>query len=144
MNLKIIILVVVFCFAKSLLIGSQTLKIRIINIRNSNGQMCIAVFANDEEFNIEKPCWTTTCSKTQIVNNEMYIVIPVKPGRYAISVLDDENKNGKMDYKLIRLPLEGFGFSNFIQKGLKKPKFKDFSIDIGILENSCLIALKYF
>ena len=40
-------------------------------------------------------------------------IIPLeKHGIYAISILDDENNNGKMDYRLGFLPREGFGFSN--------------------------------
>jgi uncharacterized protein (DUF2141 family) len=44
------------------------------------------------------------------------------PGRYAISLLHDENGNGKADMMLI-LPREGFGFSRDAAVRLGPPKF---------------------
>jgi len=45
---------------------------------------------------------------------------------YGITLLDDENKNGKLDYKFV-IPKEGVGFSNYEQHGFRRPVFSDFS-----------------
>jgi len=42
-------------------------------------------------------------------------------------ILDDEN--GKMNY-LLKIPREGFGFSNYLHKGIKVPTFNDFSFTV--------------
>jgi uncharacterized protein (DUF2141 family) len=52
------------------------------------------------------------------------------PGTYAVSLLDDENGNDEMDYKLITVPREGFGFSNNIKPGLKHPPYDHCSFKI--------------
>lgn len=36
---------------------------------------------------------------------------PVKPGTYALLIVHDENRNGKLDM-MLGIPREGFGFSN--------------------------------
>lgn len=46
----------------------------------------------------------------------------VKPGTYAISLLHDENGNGKAD-KTLMIPKEGFGFSRDAKVRMGPPKF---------------------
>ena len=46
----------------------------------------------------------------------------VTPGTYAISLLHDENGNGKAD-KALMIPKEGFGFSRDAKVRMGPPKF---------------------
>ena len=48
----------------------------------------------------------------------------VKPGRYAIALLHDENDNGKADRALGMMPKEGFGFSRDAPVKMAPPKFE--------------------
>ena len=48
-------------------------------------------------------------------------------GLYGISVLVVADSDGRMKYGFAGIPLEGFGFSGYRQKGLKRPRFSDFS-----------------
>jgi uncharacterized protein (DUF2141 family) len=41
-----------------------------------------------------------------------YIFRGVKPGTYGLSVIHDENDNGKFDTNFLGIPKEGWGFSN--------------------------------
>jgi uncharacterized protein (DUF2141 family) len=34
----------------------------------------------------------------------------IKPGKYAIAVIHDENCNGKLDTNMFGIPKEGYGF----------------------------------
>lgn len=47
----------------------------------------------------------------------------VKPGRYAIALLHDENGNGKADRAAMMIPTEGFGFSRDAKVRFGPPKF---------------------
>src|ERR1700691_1653203 len=47
----------------------------------------------------------------------------VPAGTYAVTVLDDSNMNGKMDFNLIGLPTKGYGFSNDAKATLSPPSF---------------------
>jgi len=47
----------------------------------------------------------------------------VPAGTYAVTVLDDTNQNGKMDFNFIGLPKKGYGFSNDAKATLSPPSF---------------------
>ena len=52
-------------------------------------------------------------------------------GKYAVNILHDENKNGKIDKGWV-LPIEGIGFSNFKSIGFSnRPNFKKASFYVG-------------
>ena len=69
----------------------------------------------------------------------MVLIKDLPAGQYAIASLDDENSNGKMDYRFL-LPAEGCGFSNYRHKGIKKPRFDDF--DFELTQNNSLIRVE--
>lgn len=48
----------------------------------------------------------------------------VKPGLYAVAVLHDENKNGKMDTNWVGIPREGGGASRNPKVRFGPPKFQ--------------------
>ena len=55
----------------------------------------------------------------------------VRPGRYAIALLHDENGNKRMDRKPSRRPREGYGLSKDPKVYLKTPSFKSAAIDLA-------------
>jgi uncharacterized protein (DUF2141 family) len=123
---------------------AQTINVVIKDIRNTKGQLCLAIFADEAGFKSEKTCWNMKCLKKDIVKGEFHIQIPFRCGEWGFSVLDDENNNGKMEYNLIGMPREGFGFSNFYLTGLHRPVFKDFSFKIIQNETKTVIVrMKY-
>ena len=127
------------------MICAQTLDVHITNIRNTKGQLCLAIFADETGFKAEKPCWEMKCSKKDIVNGEFRIQIPIQKWKWGFSVLDDENGTGKMEYNLFGIPRKGFGFSDYYQKGLFKPHFDDFSFYVKKNEiKNLIIRMKYF
>ncbi|WP_369026401.1 DUF2141 domain-containing protein [Qipengyuania sp. RANM35] len=67
----------------------------------------------------------------------------VKPGRYAIALLHDENSNGKADRALGMMPKEGFGFSRDAAVRMGPPKFSDAAIDIGGEDQALTIRMRY-
>ena len=66
----------------------------------------------------------------------------VPPGRYAIALLDDANRNGKAD-KALFLPREGFGFSRNAAVRFGPPKFAAAAFDVGAGEVSVPIRMRY-
>lgn len=124
---------------------AQILEVHIKNIRGVKGQLCVAVFANEAGFKSEKTIWVTKCPKKIIVNGSFDLAIPVEPGQYGLSVLDDENMSGKMEYNLPGIPREGFGFSNYYHRRFCKPTFDNFSFIIEKNETKIItVTMKYF
>lgn len=126
------------------LLCAQTLDVHILNIRNTKGQICAAIFADQAGFKKEKPCWKEVYSKKNILNGELHIQIPFRAGEWGFSVLDDENYTCKMEYNFIGIPLKGFGFSGYTLKGLHRPVLKDFSFKLAKDETKTIIVrMKY-
>jgi uncharacterized protein (DUF2141 family) len=139
------LLVLLFFSLAIFLMSAQTLDIHIKDIRNQKGQLCIAVFANQDGFNAEKTLYDLKCTKNEVVNGELHLQLPFRSGKFGVSVLDDENGTGKMEYGFLGIPKKGFGFSNYYLKGLCKPVFDNFSFDIKKNEIKLLeIKMKYF
>lgn len=55
----------------------------------------------------------------------------VKPGRYAIALLHDENGNGKADRAAMMIPKEGFGFSRDARVRFGPPKFGEAAFEVS-------------
>jgi uncharacterized protein (DUF2141 family) len=62
-------------------------------------------------------------------------------GIYAVTILHDENNNGKIDTKfMLPLPDEGIGFSNYYDFGLSnRPNFKNANFN---LDKDTIIEVK--
>ena len=67
----------------------------------------------------------------------------VKPGRYAIALLHDENANGKADRALGMMPKEGFGFSRDAKVRMGPPRFSEAAFDIGTEDRALTIRMRY-
>lgn len=63
------------------------------------------------------------------------------PGDYAVSVMHDENGNGKLDSNFMGMPTEGYGFSNN-PKVLRKPTFEEARFQLGAKGDAITIRLR--
>ena len=64
------------------------------------------------------------------------------PGRYAVSLLHDENGNGRADMMLM-IPREGFGFSRDAAVSFGPPKFDKAAFELGTGEVRQTIRMRY-
>ena len=125
-------------------INAQTLTVEITNIKSKKGKIAVAVFKNNEDFIKEKPYFDNSYSKADLKCGTMKIKLKLKPGVYGITVLDDKNNDGKMEYNFIGMPREGYGFSNFTDRVLRRPEFKKFDFLIGENDKTVYVKMKYF
>ncbi len=124
---------------------AQTIHLEISGIKNPEGQICVAFFNSKEAFKKEKPLLEVIYNKqTRMKNGRIEDNVVLKPGIYGISVLDDEDSNGRMRFNLIGIPQEGFGFGNFEIKGLKKPAFDKFSFEIKAGESKTIRVMMQY
>jgi uncharacterized protein (DUF2141 family) len=112
------------------LINAQNVEVIIKEIRSDNGQIAIGVFKDDPTFQKEEAFLNLRFPKSKISNGEMKVEFTLEPGLYGLSLLDDENSNGMMEYNFLGIPKEGFGFSDYYHTGLKKPKFDAFKFTL--------------
>lgn len=110
---------------------AQNIQIQFTGIRSPKGQIVVKIYENDKSFEDDKPCKTVKFPKQGITNGQMNSAISLPPGTYGFALLDDENGNSRMEYNLVGMPKEGFGFSDFYLTGFKKPQFHQFKFTLA-------------
>jgi len=108
------------------------LKVEVDNLRNSKGIVQFTLYNKNGTIPDEKYEKYYKKRIVEIKNRSSFVIFKNLPkGRYAINILHDENKNGKID-KGFLLPIEGIGFSNYKSIGLtNKPNFKKTSFELN-------------
>ena len=108
------------------------LKVVVKDLRNNTGVVQFALYNEKGSIPDEKFEKLHKKEKVSIKNNRAeYTFRVLKGGTYAINVLHDENKNGKIDKGFI-LPIEGIGFSNYSSIGLtNRPNFEKASFQLN-------------
>ena len=123
---------------------SASLTIEITNIRFEKGWIRLGLYNHPDQFPVN-PSRSYDFRKTALKDGVMEILLnDILPGTYAISLLDDVNGNDRMDYKLIKIPREGFGFSNNVKPVLKHPHFHECSFLIREGTTRIRIEMQYF
>ncbi len=110
---------------------TYSLTIEVKNLRNAKGVVQFALYNKDGSTPDEDYENYYKILKGEIVNGSSTITFNNIPkGKYAVNILHDENKNGKIDKGFI-LPIEGIGFSNFQSIGLtNRPNFSKASFEL--------------
>ena len=120
------------------------ISVIIKDIKTPNGQILMGIYKDDVSFDKEIAYKKVQAFKTKISKGILVVEVKLEPGKYGISLMDDENFNGKMDYNFIGIPKEGFGFSNYYHTGLTKPKLKSFLIEVIENKNTKVeVKMKY-
>ncbi|AAM72450.1 MAG TPA: DUF2141 domain-containing protein [Chlorobaculum sp.] len=123
---------------------SSTGKIEVLidNVRSTDGIVDVALFSTKKGF----PDKSALAIEGRSIPAEKcckVIFENVPYGAYAISVLHDENGNGKMDKGLFGIPKEGFGTSNNPEIKMGPPSFSDSRFDLKSKEITLHIDMKY-
>lgn len=120
-----------------------TLTVHITDIRNQHGEIRLGFFTDQQSFSDEKPRYIKILSKKSMQAGSLtFVTDDIPKGRYGIALLDDENRNGVMDYRFL-LPVEGFGFSGYYHKGLRKPSFERFAFNWDGTQKRVTIRVRY-
>ena len=143
--MKIIFLACLLGVMPGLLVAqSAALTVEITNIRFDKGWIRIGLYNHPDQFPVN-PAKTFDFRKTSLKEGIMEIILDdILPGTYALSLLDDVNGNDQMDYRLLKIPAEGFGFSNNIKPKLKHPPFDHVSFQVPEGDSRIRIKMQYF
>ena len=140
-KLSVLFLLVFSCsFAQK--IKLHNLDIVVTGLKNTNGQLMISLSKGKQGFphnNYYKQIFIP-----DFTSPEFNITIKGIPnGNYAVSLLHDEDSNGKMNRNLIRIPKEGFAFSRNYKVLLRAPKYEEANFDIDTIKKPVVIKLQY-
>ena len=119
-----------------------TVELTVTGMRSAKGQVLVCLTREADHF---PDCSGSTTARSAIVpaSRPQATFANLPQGRYAISVLHDENANGRADKTLGLIPREGFGFSRDAPVRMGPPKFDQaaFAIDGGDVTQS--IRMRY-
>jgi uncharacterized protein (DUF2141 family) len=109
--------------------AENAIHVQISELRNDKGQMLCALFSSAEAFP-KKPEKAVARLTSKIGERQATCDFAgVAAETYAVSVVHDENTNGKMDTNFLGMPREGVGASNDAKGHMGPPKFSAASFE---------------
>jgi uncharacterized protein (DUF2141 family) len=101
----------------------NVIHVEIGGLRSDKGQMLCALFSSADAFPTKADKAVARLTAKIAERQATCDFTGVAPGTYAVSVVHDENSNGKLDRNLIGIPREGVGASNDAKGHMGPPKF---------------------
>lgn len=99
------------------------LTVNITKLKNTNGQVLIGLFANEQEYNTKD---AGIAIYVPVVDSKVtYTFHEIKDGDYAIKTFHDENNNQDLDFHFFGYPIEGYSFSNNIHPMFRGARFDE-------------------
>jgi uncharacterized protein (DUF2141 family) len=110
-------------FAQAESAAEDRIQVEIAGLRNDKGQVLCALFSSPSDFP-KKTDKAIARGASSISNRRAVCEFHgISPGTYAVSVIHDENSNGKLDTNVMGIPREGVGASNDAKGHFGPPKF---------------------
>ncbi|PMB48621.1 hypothetical protein CEN39_22715 [Fischerella thermalis CCMEE 5201] len=126
--------------------ANSNIKLTVVvdGIRNQKGQICLRIHNDEQGFPFTDTSEVQSgCVQIQgnSIKKDFY---GLKPGTYAVAVVDDQDGDYKLNRNFLGVPQEGFGVSNNPTISIKTgvPKFQDASFSLK-KNKTIYIAIKY-
>lgn len=137
-------LLTLFLFLISFLSFSEQEKISLVvevsGATPDKGQAIFSLFTSSENF-LKQP----VASETKPINNNGQVVFrldQLEPGTFAVSIIYDEDSNGKLNTGFFGIPTELVGVSNNAKGKFGPPSFKKASFVLSASETINIVLGK--
>jgi len=119
---------------------TASIEIKVTDIKSQKGLIRIGLFTNEKDY-----LKNTAIGKVVKPDGSEIIVVfeNLEPGDYALSVVHDENENGKLDSNALGIPKEGFAFGNNAMGKFGPPTFEKAKMKVEGQNVTWLISMKY-
>jgi uncharacterized protein (DUF2141 family) len=117
-------------------------RVTVTGLRSASGQVLACLTAQPSGF---PDCTHDATAKKLAVRAGTTVELdfgPVAPGNYAVSLVHDENANGRMD-KMLMMPKEGYGFSRDAAVRMGPPSFAAAAFAVGDAPVHQTIHMRY-
>jgi uncharacterized protein (DUF2141 family) len=132
-----------FGHAKGNAAESYSITVDVVQLRNLQGRVAIGLFDTAEAFpNSKKSRRSALVRASQSPVRVTFSGL--EPGAYAVAVLHDENQNDEMDFNILGMPVEGYGFSRDAPVLFGPPSFAAAAIQLESKSLRTVIKLRYF
>lgn len=136
--MKIILLYLLSILAPVVNKPTATLQVEITNISNAKGEIRIGIYTPNEKFGGAVPGIAKIIEVKSVANQTA--TFELEPGKYALAVYHDLNKNKAMDKNFVGIPKEPYGFSKNFRPKFSAPAFEDCEIEVK--EGSQSVSIK--
>ena len=133
----------VYCQDILAITQSSNLRINLQGIRNNKGVILLSLFSSAEGYPSDA---SKADQKIRMPVKKLQLPIVfknIKPGKYAIALLHDEDEDGKMATTFLGLPKEGYGFSNNVMGLAGPPSYQKASFIVPASGTEILIKVRY-
>ncbi len=120
-----------------------SITVHISGMKNLPGMFGVSLYNSKKGFPGKHEQAYASALKKMTSDADTIIFQPLPYGSYAISIMHDENNNGKLDTNFIGIPKEGVGVSNNPKIGFGGPKFEDSVFTLDKKELEVTVAMKY-
>jgi len=126
------LLAVVLFFTTSLVFSSQeklSLTVEVTGAKPNKGQAVCSLFTSEDTF-LKHPA----IKITKLVDSNGEVVFRVddlEPGTYAVSIVYDEDSNGKLNTGIFGIPTEPVGVSNNAKGKFGPPSYKKAAFNLS-------------
>jgi uncharacterized protein (DUF2141 family) len=107
--------------------GDLELTVRVSGLRSNQGKVLVALFASERGFPGDAAHAVHSATASVDGGAAELTFRGLARGRYAVSVLHDENASGALDTGFLGIPSEGLGASNAAQGRFGPADFEDAS-----------------
>lgn len=124
--------------------GGVRLEVQIGGFKTADGEALIGLFVDDETW--LKYAKALRVVKVPIKDGQAQTTFEgLEPGVYGVSVIHDQNRNGKMDMAWLPYPhpAEGAGASNNPTALIGPPSWEDSRVRVGAQGGRTVITLQY-
>lgn len=120
-----------------------TITAKMYNFKDDTGQVLVGLYNNPDDFPLKLDKAPQRGKTTIKGKKATYVFKNVPPGIWAIGVVHDANKNGKMDTNWVGMPKEGWGTSRDARATFSPPKFKDAKFTVKEGDRAFKIKMTY-
>lgn len=103
---------------------ASDLRVQLTGLRSAKGMVHLCLTSSATRFLKCKGDDATVARTVPAAKADHFDLGPVKPGTYALLIVHDENRNGKLDMTF-GIPREGFGFSNNPAMKPRPPRWEE-------------------
>lgn len=115
--------------------------INIKGLKSDKGELILAIF-NDKDDYLKKD-FIHKKVKVEKTGDTRVIFTDLPKGEYSVSVIHDENKNGKLDKNAVGIPKESFGFSNVSLGWFGPPSYNSTKFELSDDKVEVTVKLKH-
>ena len=138
MKLIIITLLSIFTLGNA---EQNPLILKLTNIQTTSGTIRIGIYTSKNNFPDESDIFQHRIFNVPKTGEILIKIKDLPYGEYAIALAHDENGNKKMDYRLLGMPKEPFGFSNNFKPLFTAPDFEECAFKYSGEKNKIEIKL---